>query len=111
MHSSVDNLINSRVRRLKSLSNDFAVRTGEISNRSKSYEVHFDFDYILCEDMEEDILKEIREGTFYTDKVVGKSFDLENTPVYIDEEKFINKIKLKTKWKKCIESIVVNDRV
>ena len=60
--------------------------------------------------MYDDIVKEINEGTFYTDKKIGKNTQkLEDSPIYIDEEKFINKMKLQSKWKKCINSIVVND--
>ncbi len=110
MHSSVDDPVNNRVRKLRTLKGDLNIITGPVSNRAKSYQVKFDWDYVLCEDMYDDIVKEINEGTFYTDKKIGKNTqNLEDSPIYIDEEKFINKMKLQTKWKKCIDSIVVND--
>ena len=111
MHSSVDDPVNKRVKKLSSLSKDLDIRTGPVSNKNKPYEIIFDWDYVEMEDMYDDILKEISEGTFYMDKKIGKNTrNLEKSPIYIDEEKFINKMKLKTKWKKCINSIVVNDQ-
>jgi len=111
MHSSVDDPVNNRVRKLRTLKGDLNIVTGQVSNRAKSYQVKFDWDYVLCEDMYDDIIREINEGTFYTDKKIGKNTQkLEESPIYIDEEKFINKMKLQTKWKKCIDSIVVNNQ-
>lgn len=111
MHSSVDDPVNNRVRKLRTLKDDLNITTGRVSNKAKSYQVNFDWDYVLCEDMYDDIMKEINEGTFYTDKKIGKNTQkLEEAPIYIDEEKFINKMKLQTKWKRCISSIVVNNQ-
>lgn len=111
IHSSVDDPVNNRIRRLKSLSKDLNITAGRVSNKTKSYEVKFDWDYVICEDMYDDIIKEIDEGTFYTDKKIGKNKqNLETAPIYIDEEKFINKMKLQSKWKRCINTIVVNDQ-
>jgi len=112
MHSSVDDPVNNRVRRLKSLTEDLNIETGTVSNKSKSYEVLFDWEYVASEDLFDDIIREIDAGTFYTDKKIGKNVEsLMSIPIYIDEEKFINKMKLQTKWKQCIETLIVNNEL
>lgn len=113
MSSAADDIINQRINKIKSLTEFLDVRVGEIGNKSKLYEVIFDWDYVDDYELKSSILSEIKDGTFYTDKVISnkKDGDLTNVPIYINEEKFINKIKLMKKWKDCIEEIIVNERL
>jgi hypothetical protein len=112
MSSAADDVINQRVNKIKSLAEFLVVRVGEIGNKRKLYEVIFDWDYVDEYELKPSILSEIKEGTFYTDRVISnkEDCDLTGVPIYIDEGKFINKIKIMKKWKDCIDEIIINKR-
>lgn len=109
--SYVDDPINHRVNKISSLRDNITISIGEIHNHSKNYEIIFNWDRVDDDDLYQDIITEIQNGGFYTDTPVSIKTPkkLENHYIYIDEERFVNKIKIVKKWQHCIKEIIVNN--